>query len=131
MFSPFFTWSGSPVNELSSTFKSLLWRITPSAGSRSPVNKNHKNITCNTKKWKLKVRLEYGRWLRDIDNGPGLDMQTNRYQLSGLKLKQLHLRTKVLVSNFLWWDSTCILLRRLTLRRCSCLLLSSFQLNTN
>lgn len=35
-FSPFLTWSDSPVSDDSSTFKSLLWITTPSAGNRSP-----------------------------------------------------------------------------------------------
>ena len=34
--SPFLTWSDSPVNDDSSTFKSLLWIRMPSAGSKSP-----------------------------------------------------------------------------------------------
>lgn len=37
MASPFFTWSDSPVSELSSTFRSLLCMMMPSAGNRSPV----------------------------------------------------------------------------------------------
>lgn len=32
----FLTWSDSPVSELSSIFRSLPWRRTPSAGKRSP-----------------------------------------------------------------------------------------------
>ena len=36
VFSPFLTWSDSPVRELSSTLRSLLWIMTPSAGRRSP-----------------------------------------------------------------------------------------------
>ena len=40
MTSPFFTWSDSPVRELSSTFKSLLCISIPSAGNKSPGNKN-------------------------------------------------------------------------------------------
>ena len=44
MTSPFFTWSDSPVRELSSTFKSLLCISIPSAGNKSPGN-NNKN-TC-------------------------------------------------------------------------------------
>lgn len=35
---PFFTWSDSPVRELSSTFRSLLWIKIPSAGNKSPKN---------------------------------------------------------------------------------------------
>jgi len=38
--SPFLTWSDSPVMALSSTFKSLLWIIMPSAGNRSPVHRS-------------------------------------------------------------------------------------------
>lgn len=51
--SPFLTWSASPVRELSSTFRSLLWIITPSAGSRSP--KTVKMISVMIKFWLTKV----------------------------------------------------------------------------
>ena len=37
----FRTWSLSPVRELSSTFKSFDWIITPSAGSKSPTDQDH------------------------------------------------------------------------------------------
>lgn len=46
--SPFLTWSDSPVKELSSTFRSLLCMITPSAGNKSPEttpSTSHHNIT--------------------------------------------------------------------------------------
>ncbi len=41
--SPFFTWSDSPVSELSSTFKSLLCISIPSAGNKSPETHNDKD----------------------------------------------------------------------------------------
>jgi len=33
---PFFTWSDSPVSDDSSTLRSLLWMMMPSAGNKSP-----------------------------------------------------------------------------------------------
>ena len=42
---PFLTWSDSPVSEDSSTLRSLLWRMMPSAGSKSPyLTWNHSNL---------------------------------------------------------------------------------------
>ena len=50
--SPFLTWSDSPVNDDSSTFKSLLWIRMPSAGSKSPY------LICNFKQIQLKNDLD-------------------------------------------------------------------------
>lgn len=50
VFSPFFTWSDSPVRELSSTFKSLLWIINPSAGNKSPKEMKRTDIRHNLNK---------------------------------------------------------------------------------
>lgn len=43
--SVFLTWSDSPVSELSSIFRSLPWRRTPSAGKRSPKKAHRKRVS--------------------------------------------------------------------------------------
>ena len=56
VFSPFFTWSDSPVKELSSTFKSLLCIIKPSAGRRSPKKIQRKQTSESSKREKKSER---------------------------------------------------------------------------
>lgn len=61
--SPFLTWSDSPVRELSSTFRSLLWITTPSAGNKSPeINKNRTNQNMSQTKDTCLLKATYANF---------------------------------------------------------------------